>query len=82
MLAALVNARLWWRVISGPGDDNPIGLVFVAGVLASGVPMLGFVVARRRGRPGLLVLVWLLASLLVLAVFLGWVLWVFGGGLW
>lgn len=55
VLAALAGLCLyvWWRVISSPGDDNPVGgLAFlgalVFGALALVSTVLAVVLSRRR----------------------------------
>jgi hypothetical protein len=53
---AAFGAYVWWRVVSGPGDDNPIGglalLVAVGcGALALGCGLLAALLTRRGERP-------------------------------
>lgn len=67
---ALLVARyvaLFWRVIHGPGDDNPIALVFLVAAALSCVPALGLLVALKRPPYGILPRAWLAASSLALA---------------
>lgn len=67
---ALLVARyctLFWRVIHGPGDDNPIALLFLAAAALSCVPALGLLVALKRPPYGIVAKAWLAASALALA---------------
>lgn len=44
-------AWLFWRVISGPGDDNPMGLVYLGVALLALIPAYGLVAHRPLRRP-------------------------------
>jgi hypothetical protein len=49
---AAFGAYVWWRVVSGPGDDNPIGglaivVAVMAGALALAVGLMAALIARR-----------------------------------
>lgn len=57
-LGVALGACVWWRVVSGPGDDNPIALAGVAAVALGAVPSWGLVLWLRR-RPLRGHLVWL-----------------------
>ena len=73
--AAFVNGVLLWRVTSGPGDSNPIALLFVVGILMSPIPSIGLL-----GRlTGVSWIIWLAVSVGTLMIFLLFVLLMFGG---
>ncbi len=49
---AAFGAYVWWRVVSGPGDDNPIGglaivVAVMAGALALAFGLMAALIARR-----------------------------------
>lgn len=53
VVGAIYVARfgwLFWRVISGPGDDNPMGMAYFAIALLALVPALGLVAHKPLGR--------------------------------
>lgn len=80
VLTGVINAVLYWKVISSPGDDNAIALLFVLGVVLSALPSMGLVLGP--GRLGLARMIWLAASGLVLLVFLLFVGLMFLPALW
>lgn len=41
---------LFWTVISGPGDDNPMGLIYFPVALIALVPAFGLVAHKPLGR--------------------------------
>lgn len=67
----LLGARVFWKVITSPGDDNPIGMLGFAAALVSLVPAYGITLHLRR-EPVRRHLVWLavasIASVLLLLV--------------
>ena len=67
---ALLVARfgaLFWRVIHGPGDDNPIALLFLLAAAISCLPALGLFVALKRPPYGIPAKAWLASAALTLA---------------
>ena len=38
VLLLVANGRLWWGVMTSPGDDNPVAMFFVLGVLLALLP--------------------------------------------
>lgn len=47
ILSGAFWARLFWKVVSGPGDDNPVALLFLVALALSVVPAWGLVRASR-----------------------------------
>ncbi|MBM4784496.1 MAG: hypothetical protein GQE15_43075 [Archangiaceae bacterium] len=50
-IAALCG-YVWWRVVTSPGDDNPLGglamlVAMIAGGLAFGFALIAMLLARR-----------------------------------
>lgn len=51
VLLLVANARLWWNVMTSPGDDNPVAMFFVLGVLLALVPAAALPRALVGRRP-------------------------------
>lgn len=60
--------QLFFRVISGPGDDNPIALLFLAAAALAVIPAFGLFLAVVRPPYGVGMKLWLAVSALVLAL--------------
>lgn len=44
----LIGTRIFWKVVTGPGDDNPVGALGFAVGLVSLVPAYGVILHLRR----------------------------------
>ena len=61
-------AALFWRVIHGPDDGNPVALLFLLAAALACVPALGLLIALAQPPYGVGVKLWLAASVLALAL--------------
>jgi hypothetical protein len=69
LVYAFLGLWLWWKVMSGPGDDNPIAMLGLIAALIAAVPTYGILLwLRKEGLRGHLL--WLLSSLLACALLL------------
>jgi hypothetical protein len=60
---------LYWRVVSGPGDDNPVAMIFLAAAALCLVPAAGLLIALAWEEPvGWPRRLWLALSAMVMAV--------------
>ncbi len=60
-----VSCWVWWKVVSGPGDDNPIGMIAAVLACAALLPASGLIWAKRA--PSWVLALWVLGSLPILA---------------
>ncbi len=58
---------LWWKILSSPGDDNPLGLLAAFACAIAAVPAFGLAAHLLRRELGW---VWRIASTLVLLLLL------------
>ncbi|MDX2011090.1 MAG: disulfide bond formation protein B [Myxococcaceae bacterium] len=50
---AACGVSVWWRVVSSPGDDNPIGgLAFLVAIVAGALALASGLVAALLARRG------------------------------
>jgi hypothetical protein len=59
---------LFWRVLSGPGDDNPIGMAFGLAAGLALIPAWGLIRFFRRQRFSWASWLWLVGALAVTAL--------------
>ena len=61
-------AWLFWRVLSGPGDNNPMGMAFVLAAGLALIPAWGLIRFFRRQRFSWAGWLWLVGALAVTAL--------------